>query len=353
MKAYFAAACILLSSCTKDAAVDMTPIHANGEILFISRRISNSADWQMFIMNADGTNQKTVSNHLVRCAQPILSNDNTKIAFTTYDSNFYYNLYVIDIDGRNQKLLSKGKQFCGSPVWSPDDKRIAFVKNDNNIGGTYDIYSIKVDGSDELKLTHQNDNFSPQYFPGSHSLIFASSNSSWTGIYKMNTDGSNKQLLTPPNKSFGDPKISPNGKMISITSNDWNGSQIFVMQSNGSHLKQITFTVSSIYFDTGFPRDGNANPVWSPDSDKLAYVSYENGSPDIFVIHSNGTGNKRLTDTPLRDEGPSWTKDGNYILFSSNRNPNLAHQIYIMGAQGQSQTPLTDYMGDNIYPTLL
>ena len=256
------------------------------------------------------------------------------------------------MDGQNLKLLSKGKQFCGSPAWSFDDSRIAFVKNDNNVGGTYDIYSINVDGSNEIKLTNQNDNFSPQYSSDNKSLIFTSSNNSWMGIYKMSIDGSNKQLLTPQNKSFGDPKISPNGSMISITSNDLKGSQVFVMNSDGSNLKQLTFTVSSRTF-FGTPPDGNCNPVWSPNSDKLAYVSYENGSPDIFVINSNGTGNKRLTDTPLRDESPVWTKDGNYILFSSNRNPNVASQIYIMRTEGQLQTPLTNYMGDNIYPTFL
>jgi TolB protein len=353
MKKYFIVAVIILSSCKKDAVVDMTPINAKGEILFISRRISNSADWQIFLMNADGTNQRALSNNLVRCSPPILSHSGTKVAFTTYDNNFYYNLYVIDIDGQNQNLLSKGKQFCGSPAWSPDDRRIAFVKNDNNMGGTYDIYSISVDGSNEIKLTNQNDNFSPQYSPDNNSIIFSSSNNTWAGIYKMNIDGSSKRLLTPQNKSFGDPKISPSGTMIAITSNDWNGSQIFVMNSDGTNLKQITFTVSSKYFDTGFPRDGNCNPVWSPSSDQLAYVSYENGSPDIFNINSDGTGNKRLTDTPLRDENPVWTKDGNYILFSSNRSPNVASEIYIMRTAGQVQTPLTNYRGDNIYPTFI
>jgi TolB protein len=343
MKKYIFAVLIILSSCKKDAVVDMTPINTKGEVLFISRRIPNSADWQMFLMNADGTNQRAISNSLVRCSPPVLSNSGTKVAFTTYDNNFYYNLYIIDLDGQNQKILSKGKQFCGSPNWSPDDSKLTFVKNDNNVGGTYDIYSIKVDGSNEIKLTNQNDNFSPQYSPDNNSIIFSSSNNTWTGIYKMNINGSNKQLLTPQSKSFGDPKI---------TSNDWNGSQIFVMNSDGSNLKQITFTVSSKYFDTGFPRDGNCNPVWSPNDDKLAYVSYENGSPDIFIIKSDGTGNKRLTDTPLRDENPVWTKDG-YILFSSNRNPNVASQIYIMRTEGQLQTPLTNYMGDNIYPTFI
>lgn len=352
MKKYIFAALILLFSCKKDAVVDMTPMNAKGEVLFISSRIPNSADWQMFLMNADGTNQRAISNSLVRCSPPILSNSGTKVAFTTYDNNFYYNLYIIDIDGQNQKLLSKGKQFCGSPAWSPDESRIAFVKNDNNVGGTNDIYSIKADGSNEIKLTSQNDNHSPQYFPDNNSIIFSSSNNTSTGIYKMNINGSNKQLLTPQGKPFGDPKISPNGNMISITLFDWNGSQIFVMNSDGSNLKQKTFTVSSKSFP-GYPRDGNSNAVWSPNSDKFAYVSYENGSPDIFIINSNGTGNKRLTDTPLRDENPVWTKDGNYILFSSNRNLNVGSQIYIMRTEGQLQTPLTNYMGGNIYPTFI
>ena len=353
MKRYFVVAFILLSSCKKDAVIDMTPINEKGEVLFISRRISNSADWEMFLMNTDGTNQRPLSNNLVRCAPPVLSQSGAKVAFTTYDNNFYYNLYIIDIDGQNQKLLSRGKQFCGSPAWSPDDSRIAFVKNDNSVGGTYDIYTIKVDGSNEIKLTNQNNNFSPQYFPDNNSIIFSSSKDTWSGIYKMKNDGSNKQLLTPQNKSFGDPKISPGGNMISITSNDWNGSQIFVMNYDGSNLKQLTFTVSSKYFDTGFPRDGNCNPVWSPNGDKLAYVSYENGSPDIFIINSNGTGNKRLTDTPLRDENPCWTKDGNHILFSSNRNLNASSEIYIMRTEGQLQTPLTNYIADDIYPTFI
>src|SRR5688500_19830287 len=111
MKRYFAAVLFILSSCNKEAAIYMpaiymTPINAKGEILFISRRIPNSADWQMFLMNADGTNQRAVLNDLVRCAPPVLSNSRTKIAFVTYDINFNYRLYVVDTNGQTRKLLS-------------------------------------------------------------------------------------------------------------------------------------------------------------------------------------------------------------------------------------------------------
>ena len=124
------------------------------------------------------------------------------------------------------------------------------------------------------------------------------------------------------------------------------------MNADGSNLKQITFSVSSRYFP-GEGREGNSNPVWSPNSNKIAYVSFENGSPDIFIINSNGTDNKRLTDSPLRDENPGWSKDGKYILFSSNRNMSLSSEIFIMRNEGQLQTPLTNFISDDIYPTFI
>lgn len=353
MKKYLFAALVIFASCKKDKAViDMSPIDAKGDIFFISRRISNSPDWQMYVMHADGTNQRLISNSIVPCSPPVVSNSGRQVAFLTCDSSYIYSLNVINIDGTGQKILSAGKPLCYQPAWSPDDSHIVFVKNDNAAGGRSDIYTINTDGSNETKLTTQGDNFTPQYL-GNNSILYASSNSTPTGIYKMNTDGSSKQLLSPAGKSFSNPLPSPDEKLITFVSNDWNGGQVFVMNANGSNVKQLTFTVNTKYFDTGFPREGNGNPVWSPNSARIAYVSYESGNPDIFVINADGTGNQRLTDNTLRDEYPSFTKDGNYIIFTSNRDVTLSSEIYIMRTEGQLQTPLTHYIADDIYPSFI
>ena len=169
----------------------------------------------------------------------------------------------------------------------------------------------------------------------------------------MNINGSGKQLLSPSGRSYSSPSVSPDGKLISFVSNDWNGGQIFVMNADGGNAKQLTFTVNSKYFDTGFPREGNFGAVWSPNSSRMAYISYESGNPDIFVMNSDGTNKKRLTNNSLRDEYPSWTKDGQYILFSSNRDVTLSSEIYIMRTEGQLQTPLTHYIADDIHPLFI
>jgi TolB protein len=167
----------------------------------------------------------------------------------------------------------------------------------------------------------------------------------------MKTNSSNAHLLSPRGKSFGHPKISPDRKKIAVASGDVN--QVWVMNIDGTNARQLTSSVSPLSFPDA-PRDGNNNPVWSPDSEKIAYVTYAvNGSPDICVMKANGTMKKTLTKDRLRDESPAWTSDGRYILFASNRDLSAGSEIYSMIPDGKDQQPLTKYPASDVYPVIL
>lgn len=56
---------------------------------------------------------------------------------------------------------------------------------------------------------------------------------------------------------------------------------------------------------------------YSPPSSQLAFVAYIEGSWDLFVISDNGTGLKRLTNTPFDERNPSWSQDRNSIVYST------------------------------------
>jgi Tol biopolymer transport system component len=73
----------------------------------------------------------------------------------------------------------------------------------------------------------------------------------------------------------------------------------------------------------------------------------------LFVVNSTGIGRRKLTDTKLRDESPLWTPDGQHIIFSSNRDINVSSEVYIMKADGGSQTPLTHFIADDIFPVFV
>ena len=352
MKKYIIFLILACAACQRDQAPGLPLADIPGEIAFISRRAPGTSEWQLFAMGVDGSNQRRIGEKNVACAPFVVSHDGKKILYTTYENDSRH-LYVMGIDGGPAVLLASGKGFCGAPAWAPDDQRILFVKSDNTNGKDCHIYIVDIDGLHQQQLTTGKESSSPQWFPDGHTIVFAAQDNGGCGIYTMQADGSNQKKISPDGKCFGAPRVSPTGSKVAMVWDNKDGSQIFVMGANGAGLKQLTTSVNPKYFDTGFPREGNENPVWSPDGNKIAYVSWANGSPDIFVINSDGSQDKRLTSSPLRDENPGWTKDGRYILFSSNRNQDVSAEIYVMKANGQSQTALTKYIGDDIYPVFI
>ena len=85
-----------------------------------------------------------------------------------------------------------------------------------------------------------------------------------------------------------------------------------------------------------------ASPSWSPDSQKIAFASMQNGTKnsEIYVINVDGRNLRNLTDHPAWDTHPSWAPDGQKIAFVSKRAGNV--EIYVMDADGRNLRRLTN-----------
>lgn len=105
---------------------------------------------------------------------------------------------------------------------------------------------------------------------------------------------------------------------------------VYVREANG--LDQRRLTDYSQFSD----------PTWSPDGQRIAFVSVQDGNADIYVINANGEGEPvRLTTDPDWDADPSWSPDSRLIAFASNRDEGAGFQIYVMNADdGSAQTRL-------------
>ena len=156
-------------------------------------------------------------------------------------------------------------------------------------------------------------------------------------IAVMNPDGSAVTRL----HIFGsDPMLSPDGtKIVYCSLRDTIYSQIYVMTSDGTGQKRLTDV-----------KTGDAcGPAWSPDGKKIAYYAFANTqpsrNPEIWIMDADGSNPKKVTDHGM---DPSWSPNGQQIAFASHRDG--VFQIYSMNADGSNLKRLTKHNAEDSNP---
>ncbi|MEJ7758596.1 MAG: hypothetical protein WKF55_03265 [Gemmatimonadaceae bacterium] len=107
-----------------------------------------------------------------------------------------------------------------------------------------------------------------------------------------------------------------------------NNREIWLINSNGTGERQLTFEPSS-----------EVDPAWSPDGNRIAFASDRDGNREVYVMNADGSAQVRLTSSAMGDYHPAWSPDGRRIAFVSERNGNA--EIYVMNADGTNPLRLT------------
>ena len=250
----------------------------------------------IWVMNADGSNAKpytTLTASMASSVSPAWSPSGSKIAYLsaralngTNSSIGVRNIWIMNPDGSNsQPLTTLTASTCSDLAWSPDGRRIAFVS------------TRALDGSDTANTA--------------------------ANLWLMNADGSGATPLTRfttlYNLTVDTPVWSPDGSRIAYASSraldgsDTGGSvlNIWVTNADGSGQRALTAQVAATNYQPSWSSDGSRIVFCSTRALNGSDASNSNGTENIWVMNSDGSGLRSLTTAAAfgaGSAGPQWMR---------------------------------------------
>ena len=171
-------------------------------------------------------------------------------------------------------------------------------------------------------------------------------NSKSRSVFTMDIDGSNVKKLTDNEYYEESPSWSPNGKQIIFTrqlrdKNDTthaaNG-EIFIMDSDGSNVKRLT---NKVGYDSG--------SVFSPNGKQIAFYGNNEEKWDIYIMNSDGSELTNLTNETIECYSPSWSPDGKWIVYTAGEKNN--YDLWLINVKTKEKRQLTKTTYRNEHPT--
>jgi dipeptidyl aminopeptidase/acylaminoacyl peptidase len=195
----------------------------------------------------------------------------------------------------------------------------------------------------------------PSWFPDGKQLLYrrttvpASLSATGSDLYAMNADGTNRHLLLAMRDEQWYPILSPDAKTLVFADTNYRVDGREVGRAI-DEMDMASGVVRTLY-DSPDPAVWDSGPAWSPDGKQIAFESNLDGDLDVYVMNADGTNVRQLThNSDLHDEGPAWSPDGMQIVYASGPD-DLHEDIYVMNADGSGQPrQLTTYPGRDESP---
>jgi TolB protein len=222
-----------------------------------------------------------------------LSRDGSQLLYTVHDGSTG-RVVLAEPDGTKPRLLFPDFGYTYMGALSPKGDQIVL----SGPARGYRLLIAKLPDGKPLELTPDHpESFAPQFTPDGKTIVFIRRDGD---VYRVDADGKNLRRITEGNRyvefrlsekdhhgSTDGPHVSPSGERIAYISRKEGTPNVYVMNLDGSGQKQVTFRKTPC-----------GRVRWSPDGKQLAFVSFEGKYPQLFVVDAAGGEPRKLTDLP-------------------------------------------------------
>jgi|GEM_PF-5439264 len=250
-------------------------------------------------------------------------------------------LYLTDQRGNKVTRMADTGLF----TWSPDGSRLAFQCTGTDSKPS--ICAINADRSNFAALVpifaEDGSMSSLAWSPDGQRIAYVTTGSNLGGartlpqLYIVNSDGTNRRNPFPGGgfNPMGNLAWSPDGKKIAIVASGGSSgdTEVYVVDLEGNKATNVS---QYVWRDEGFS--------WSPDGQWIAFLSNRDGLWDIFKVRPNGTELTRLTNRlNVSSAGVWWSPDGEHLAFIMNTSKpgELPGDLYLVRPDGTEQVRLT------------
>ena len=264
-------------------------------IYFVSDRSGHQEIW---VMDADGKNQRPITHYNSDAIQPAISADGSRIAFTSFH-RINPAIVVFSVDPvRDLRFYNQTASVNSSPSFTPDGK----ILYSSSSGGCCRIFIANADGTGFRPLTSSSHwiDTEPKANPKTGSqVLFVSGRSGPQQIYSMNISGADIERVTDGTGEASNPSWHPNGQFMAFSwtrgfaAGAWN---VFVMNLATHRYNQLTHGEGK-----------NENPDWAPDGKHIVFGRKVGRQSQIYSMLADGTDVRQLT-TAGSNNRPVWGK---------------------------------------------
>ena len=253
----------------------------SGKIVFTSDRDGNP---NVYIVNADGTGEKQLTDDDASDDQPCLSPDGNTVVFISGRKG-NNDVWLVKSGGGGEKRITKTDAMEYDPSFTPDGESVVFTRDK---GDSKVIIKLDLSSGTEETLA---EGYMARMSSDSTQLIYVSSESGDEELYIESAN------LTNSKKSDTWPSFSLDGSKVIFASRREGDYDTYVMNRDGSACKPILTSENS-----------EDRAVFSPDGGYIAVASDAGGDYEISIYDKDGSLVKQLTDNDSDDYEPHWGK---------------------------------------------